>query len=294
MAIAIAVARVRAETGFPTGHAIYEFTKLPIIFGMTGAMGAKVYAAFLNIVFLPSTLLFRTLPQQLENLELARRYKISFRAVAVGGLSSVVVTILAGFFSFLIFSYTIGQEFYGHSVLPPFEGGNSATTIATYPLWVGHFLGEPGLDQVTEINWYRMIAIAGGFSAVGILLFLRMKFMRFPLHPIGYLVLLMTILYSFETPYLRVPVEKPLLTSTIWGSALLAWIIKRLIVKYGGMNVYKQAKPLFVGLIVGSVLAVFFWNMLDLGFSLYAAGDAVPGDLIRRFVDTAPFTPAFY
>lgn len=292
--ISVAIARVRAETGFPGGHAIYEFTKLPIIFGMTGSMGAKVYASFLNLVFLPTTLLFRTLPQQLENMELARRYKVPFRAVAVTGLSSVIVTLIVGFVGFLAFSYSMGDDFYGFTVLPPFEGGNSGLTVATYPLWVGHFLGEPGLDRFTEINWYRMIAIAGGFSAVGILLLIRSRFMRFPIHPIGYLVFLMTILYAFETPFQRVPAEKPLLTSTIWGSALLAWLIKRVVVKYGGMNVYKQAKPLFVGLIVGSVLAVFFWNMADLGVSLYAARDIVPNDFIRRFVETAPFTPAFF
>ena len=292
--ISVAIARVRAETGFPGGHAIYEFTKLPIIFGMTGTMGAKVYAAFMTIVFLPSTLLFRTLPQQLENMELARRYKIPFSAVAVTGLSAVLVTLGVGFVGFLAFSYAIGDDFYGFTVLPPFGAGNSALNVATYPLWIGHFLGERGLDRFTEVNWYRMIAIAGGFSAVGILLLIRSRFMRFPIHPIGYLVFLMTILYTFETPFQRVPAEKPLLASTIWGSALLAWLIKRLVVKYGGMNVYKQAKPLFVGLIVGSVLAVFFWNMADLGVSLYAATDIVPNDFIRRFVDTAPFTPAFF
>jgi hypothetical protein len=257
-------------------------------------MGAKVYASFLNLVFLPSTLLFRTLPQQLENMELARRYKISFKAVAVSGLTSVLVTLVVGFVGFLAFSYAMGDDFYGFTVLPPFEGGNNALTVATYPLWVGHFLGEPGLDRFTEINWYRMIAIAGGFSAVGILLLVRSRFMRFPIHPIGYLVFLMTILYAFETPFQRVPADKPLLSSTIWGSALLAWLIKRLVVKYGGMNVYKQAKPLFVGLIIGSVLAIFFWNMSDLAVSLYASGDIVPNDFIRRFVDIAPFTPAYF
>lgn len=294
LVITVAIARVRAETGLPTNHAIYEFSKFPMIFGMTGAMGAKAYAAFLNLVFLPTTLLFRTLPQQLENMELARRYKIPFRTVAASGLAAVIAALAVGFVSFLGFSYYMGHEFYGFTVLPPLRAGEGALGIATYPLWVGHFLGEAGLERFTEVNWYRMIAIAGGFSGVGILLFLRTRFMRFPLHPIGYLVLLMTILYTYETPYVRVPDLKPLLTSTIWGSALVAWLIKRLVVKYGGMNVYKKTKPMFVGLIVGSVAAIFFWNMLDLGLSLYATRDVAPGDFIRRFVETTPFVPAYF
>jgi len=292
--ITVAIARVRAETGFPLNHAIYEFTKFPIIFGLTGAMGAKAYASFLNLVFLPSTLLFRTLPQQLENLELARRYRIRFSAVAWTGLVAVATAIGVGFVSFLLFSYAIGGAFYGFEVLPPLTGGNSAISVAHYPLWVGHFLGEPGLDNFTEINWYRMSAIGAGFLVMTTMVILRTRFMRFPLHPIGYLVLLMSIVYAFETPYQRIPEEKPLLSSTIWGSALLAWLIKRLVVKYGGMNVYKKAKPMFVGLIVGAVLAVFFWNMLDLGLSLYATRDIVLNDFIRRFTETGPFTPAYF
>ena len=63
---------VRAETGLPTHHTTYEFAKLPLIFGLTGFTGATVYTRFITLAFLPVTLLFRTLPQQLENLELSR------------------------------------------------------------------------------------------------------------------------------------------------------------------------------------------------------------------------------
>ena len=80
----------------------------------------------------------------------------------------------------------------------------------------------------------------------------------------------------------------------IWGSALVAWTIKRLVVKYGGMHIYKEAKPLFIGMVVGSVAAIFAWNMLDLAISLYAVRDIVPGDFMRRFLELTPFTPAFY
>jgi len=295
LGITVAVARVRAETGLPGQHTVYEFTKLPIVLGMTGAMGAKTYAAFMNMVFLPTTLLFRTLPQQLENMELARRYRIPFRTIAASGVSTVFLTLIVGALSFLMLSFAMGGNFYGNTLLPPQgSGGETAVGIATYPLWVGHFLGEPGLDKFTTINPYRIGAILVGFGVVAVLLLLRHRFMRFPLHPIGYIVLLTSIFYSWADPYSRVPSERVFDSSVIWGSALVAWLIKRMIVKYGGMNVYKQAKPMFVGLIVGSVSAVFLWNMLDLSLSIYATGDVVPGDFIRRFIEYTPFTPAFY
>ena len=292
--ITVALARLRAETGFPLSHAVFEFAKLPIFLGMTAATGAKVYATFINTVFLPTTLLFRTLPQQLENLELARRLRVPYRITAIGGLVSVVLAIVAGSFSFLMFSYYHGQDFYGGTVLPPMNSGNfSAIGIAHYPLWISHFLGENGLDKFDQLNGYRAAALAVGFGVIALLLFLRNRFMRFPLHPVGYLVLLATILYGFESPYQRMPSERLTISGTIWGSALIAWILKRLIVKYGGMNVYKRAKPLFVGLIIGAVVAIFGWNILDLTISIAAAGDATAGEFARRFLDLSPFIPVF-
>jgi hypothetical protein len=294
MAITLSVARVRAETGLPGQHAVYEFTKLPIILGLTGITGAKVFTVFMSVVFLPTTLLFRTLPQQLENMELARRHRIPFRSVAVAGLSAVLLALAVGTLSFLLYSYFLGGTFHAAQALPPQNSPAPATSIATYPLWVGHFLGEPGLDRFTDLNFYRITAIAVGFGVLGLLLLLRQKFLSFPLHPIGYMVLLLSIHYSWADPYVRNGDHDLLQGSVIWGSALVAWTIKRLVVKYGGMNVYKQAKPFFIWMVIGSVSAVFLWNMADLAFSLYAARDIVPGDFLRRFLENAPFTPVYY
>jgi hypothetical protein len=214
--------------------------------------------------------------------------------VALAGLTSVILALVVGGFSFLVYSYFLGGTFYGYQILPPQDGGATATGVATYPLWVGHFLGEPGLDDFTTPNLIRIGAVAAGFGIVGLLLFFRQKFLSFPLHPVGYVLLLLSIHYAWADPYVRVSGESPLQSSVLWGSALVAWTIKRLIVKYGGMHIYKEAKPLFIGLVVGSVAAIFAWNMLDLTISLYAARDIVPGDFMRRFLELTPFTPAFY
>jgi hypothetical protein len=69
--------------------------------------------------------------------------------------------------------------------------------------------------------------------------------------------------------------------------------VKGLVVKYGGMNAYKRAKPFFTGLVIGAVFAIFAWNMLDLGCSLLADPAAAPG-WMRPFLDRAPYSPRFY
>ncbi|MCD8482223.1 MAG: hypothetical protein LR015_05870 [Verrucomicrobia bacterium] len=172
-------------------------------------------------------------------------------------------------------------------------GTTSSINFTTYPLWIAHFLGEPGLDKFTTVNMLRLSTIAIGFLVVGLLLFLRQKFLTFPIHPIGYLVILFSIHWDFVHPY-TAPGATPALNSTIWGSVLFAWGIKRLIVKFGGMNTYKRSKPLFVGLIVGAIGMVFLWNSIDLICSLIAAGETNPGTFLRHFTEVTPFSPVIH
>ncbi len=292
-ALAIASARVRAETGLPQAHVFYESTKLPMVLGMTEWTGAKVFAAFTNIVFLPATLLIRTLGQQLENIELARRNRVSYKTVGVASVLSVVVTIAVGMLSFLFFSYFIGRDFFAESALPPQSGGVTSPRLATYALWVSHFLGEPGLDKFNQLNLLRVGAIAAGFGVVAVLLFLRRRFMRFPIAPVGYVVVLLSFQYNWVSPYLRHD-QATWEASLIWGGVFVGWLIKKLVVKYGGMNVYRSAKPFFIGLVAGSVLTVFGWNLLDLVISINSAGTADPLPFFKPFIENAPFNPLVY
>lgn len=294
LAVAIAAARVRAETGLPTFSTFYESTKLPIIFGLPGLAGAKSFAAYINVVFLPVTLLFRTLPQQLENMELARRYRIPFRTVAISSFGAFLTALSVGMVSFLLFVYYIGQDFYGGAALPPQAGAPTSVGLATYPLWVSHFLGEMGLDRFADLNWFRIGVIAVGGAVVGLLLLLRNRFLRFPINPIGYLVILLSIHFSWVSPYMKTQVPSVSSTSIIWGGALVAWGLKKLIVKYGGMNSYKRAKPFFVAMVIGAVFCIFFWNVLHLGANLAATQIDEPGSFIRRFLELTPYIPAVY
>jgi hypothetical protein len=57
---------------------------------------------------------------------------------------------------------------------------------------------------------------------------------------------------------------------------------------------YKQAKPFFIGLVAGSVVAIFAWNLLDLTASLLAEGQAQPGPFLQLFHAAPAFSPRFY
>lgn len=287
--IAVAVARVRAETGLPTNHVTYEFAKLPIVFGLTGAIGARVYTLFISIAFLPVTLLFRLLPQQLENIELARRNRIRYGTVAAASLVAFTVAIGVGILSFLVLCYYKGETVWA---------GYEFSSVFAYPYWVSHFLGEHGLESFRQVHWIRVWFMLIGAGVFGALALLRSRIARFPIHPFGYMLVMMTFFFKFVVPYNKMPSgTAPIEASWLWGSALVAWTLKKLIVKYGGMNTYRKAKPIFIGLVVGAVFAVFLWNVTDLGASIWNANlqeGVDPSDFLKPFVNYPAFTPKAY
>jgi hypothetical protein len=288
----VTAARLRAETGLPTHHVSYEFSKLPMVFGLTGWLGAEVYTRFIALAFLPMSLLTRLLPQQLENLELARRHKVAPRTIVISAVVGFATAWVVGAGSFLIFSYYLGDSFQGNAALP---GQGPATTagILRYPLWVSHFFGENGLDKFTQVHWKRIGFMALGAGIVGALVFLRQRFLKFPLHPLGYLILLFSIYYEWISPYYKGDGQSRE-TSWLWGSVFVAWLVKKLIIKYGGMTTYKHTKPLFLGLVIGAVVAIFGWNVCDLICSVHAEHVLQPGDFVKHFLDKPAFSPRFY
>jgi hypothetical protein len=88
-----------------------------------------------------------------------------------------------------------------------------------------------------------------GFALVALLAMLRLRFVWWPLHPIGFLML-----YTYPGTHL-------------WLSILIGWLAKSLILRFGGTKLYTDAKPFFIGLIVGESMAAGFWLMLGIALS---------------------------
>jgi hypothetical protein len=64
---------------------------------------------------------------------------------------------------------------------------------------------------------------------------------RFPFHPVGLL-----FVYTWYM-------------DQIWVSIFIGWLLKVLVVRYGGARLYEAAIPFFFGLILGEVMAAAFW-----------------------------------
>ena len=80
---------------------------------------------------------------------------------------------------------------------------------------------------------------------MALLMWARHYFVWWPLHPLGY-----TISANWKTAHIAF-------------SAFLAWMLKLLILKYGGPKLYQSARPFFIGLIVGEIVAAALWLIVD-------------------------------
>jgi hypothetical protein len=74
---------------------------------------------------------------------------------------------------------------------------------------------------------------------------LRMRFAGFPLHPIGYAM-------GPSWPMIQ-----------LWFSILVGWLSKSLILRWGGMRLFRRARPFFLGLVVGEFAAAGVWILVD-------------------------------
>jgi len=105
-------------------------------------------------------------------------------------------------------------------------------------------------NDLTPHNRWTHIGIGAAVTAA--LGSLRLRLASWPLHPVGFL-----LVYGWG---LR----------QVWFSIFLGWVLKSLLIRYGGAKLFSQAQPLFIGLIMGEVLAAAFW--LCVSFTLAMLG----------------------
>ena len=102
------------------------------------------------------------------------------------------------------------------------------------------------LDHPTEPDPGKWgIWLLGWFEA-GLIAFLRGRYYWFTLHPIG-----LAFQYTFGT-------------WIYWFNLFLVWIVKMVLLRYGGVRLYRAGKPFFYGLAIGYVVGVTLSVAVDL------------------------------
>ena len=89
-----------------------------------------------------------------------------------------------------------------------------------------------------------------------LLLWARTKLFWWPLHPLGFVV------------------SHGRVMDGIWFTIFAAWLIKVLILKYGGVAAYRKISPFFLGMVLGPIAAGGCWLLVD-GFA-GTVGNRIP------------------
>jgi hypothetical protein len=87
--------------------------------------------------------------------------------------------------------------------------------------------------------------VGGGLFTL-LLQLLRVRLIGFPFHPVGYAV------------------SSSWGMSVLWFPMLLAWAIKGVLLRYGGLGLYRRALPFFFGVILGECVSGGAWTLFGL------------------------------
>ena len=91
----------------------------------------------------------------------------------------------------------------------------------------------------------RMIFFGIGAALMGLLTFLRYRFAWWSIHPIG-----LAISASDNSKSIVIPV-------------FFAWVCKAILIRVGGVTLYRRAMPLFLGLLIGYTFGVVWCFLID-------------------------------
>lgn len=131
----------------------------------------------------------------------------------------------------------------------------SGQFFGTFPRYPATFALQQ-LNNPTDPSLNGTLWMLGGGVVMVLLMVARQHFVGWPLHPLGFAV----------APGWTMGV--------LWSSVLLAWLIKRLVLRFGGARTYERTKPFFLGLVMGQLVVAGVWLVID---SLTGAvGNVIP------------------
>ncbi|MFA5858097.1 MAG: DUF6785 family protein [Elusimicrobiota bacterium] len=239
--VAFVYARIRAETGVPMIWLFPFYQQKRILTYTLGVksmldQGASNLIGLSLVSFLARGFFPQITAYQLDTMKLAEEANIKRRKI----MSIVVFSLILG----LVVSYWLHLSMYykyGSNVL---EGGSAGGS--------GGFRTGLAVTEYNELstmlkspqvaNTPKIAATIIGAAFVFGMVVLRRVFLNFPLNPIGFLVS-----NSYGMP--------------LWGPFLIVWIIKSLILKLGGVDMYKRLIPFFIGITIGHfITAGVIWG----------------------------------
>jgi len=149
-----------------------------------------------------------------------RRRRMALAVVAAIAIGILVCTVVT-------FSWGYERGAYNFNDYPFSSGSKHAFTVTIKKM-----------QDTRTVDIERLLFYGIGAVVMGLLVFLRYRFPRWPLHPVGF----------------TIPLTYATLNSVF--AVFLAWMLKFIVMRIGGATLYNRTRPLCFGLIVGYALGV--------------------------------------
>jgi hypothetical protein len=232
--LSIAITRMRAELGTPI-HDLH-FTgpdwTLPELFG-TRNFGARDLTQMTLFFWFNRAYRYHPMPHQLEGFKIAERtgssYKRYFGAMMLAGAFGAV----AGFWAMLHLNYIYGATAKAGTFGP--EGYDRLTS------W---------LNSPNQPAYLKAGAIGVGFGIAFLLEAMRLRFPAWPFHPLGF-----AVTASWEI-------------NLVWMPLFIAWVCKSLLLRYGGLQSFRNSLPFFFGLMLGQFFVGSIVNIIGIAMEI--------------------------
>jgi hypothetical protein len=232
MVIFVGLSRIISQTGLAYGRATVAAPIFTVNTLGTATVGPAGLASLgLNFAWSADIRTF-VMASVATGLKIAQETRLNPRALFWAIMAAIVVTLAGSTWAVVKLAYIYGGinltgwQFIG---LPSFAGN-----------WITRNINNP-----QPIHLTHMLFVGMGALLMGIMSYIKNRFIGFPIHPIGMTLGLTHPIYN------------------VWFSVFIAWMIKSFILKYGGPAVYMRLRPFFLGMVLGGFTSAGIWLIID-------------------------------
>ena len=235
--LSFAITRVRAELGTP--HEIYFVNPHDIMATVGGTRRFDPSSLTIVSMFYWFNRGYRNhpMPNQIEAFKMAEVTGMGNRRLWLAMLIAIVVGIFATFWANLDITFRNGAI----AKAGGFKGWVGWESFNRLQRW---------LINPSDPNWAGISFMGVGSVLTFLMMFMRMRFLWWPFHPAGY-----ALAISFAMDY-------------FWFAFFVAWLLKYLILRHGGIQMHRRAAPLFLGLILGDYVIGSIWAIIGPSFGI--------------------------
>lgn len=173
----------------------------------------------------------------LTSLKIGDAARINLRRLTYAILGGFLVSLAVG-----VFVMMTGLYYYGFF--------NTGSGMAPYwPSLMSRHDGDVIQYLITDPSspdLHGMLGFIAGAVVCVALGVLRLRFWWWPLHPVGYIVAMGWGQSQYTFPF------------------FFGWAAKALVIRYGGLRLYRWTVPLAIGVIVGDLLNATIWSVIGL------------------------------